>query len=66
VVACGLAGVEKAEAALRWIGDATGEVAGAPWLVNVQRQLDVKLVLRADGSCEAKAYLCFHPRYVLI
>ena len=66
VVACGLADAEKAEAALQWIGDATGELPGAPWLVNVQRQLDVKLVLRADGSCEAKAYLCFHPRYVLI
>ncbi|WP_394836669.1 hypothetical protein LVJ94_07150 [Pendulispora rubella] len=65
LVARGLADVEKAESALRWIGDATGQVTGAPWLVHVQRQLDVKLVLRADGTCEAKAYLCFHPRFVL-
>ncbi|WP_394823104.1 hypothetical protein [Pendulispora albinea] len=66
LVARGLASPEKGRAALGWIGDATYDLPGAPWLTNVQRQLDIKLVLSADGTCEAKAYLCFHPRFVLL
>jgi len=64
LVARGLASPSKGQGALDWIGDATHDLPGAPWLTNLQRQLDVKLVLSADGACEAKAYLCFHPRFV--
>ena len=41
------------------------DLSDVPWLVNVQRQLDVKMVLSAHGDVEAKAYLGFHPRFVL-
>jgi hypothetical protein len=59
----GLAEPHKARAALAWIGYQTDDLPGAAWLVGISRQLDVKLSLGRE-SCEAKAYLAFHPHHV--
>ncbi|WP_394846846.1 hypothetical protein LZC95_05195 [Pendulispora brunnea] len=62
----GLASAEKSRAALDWMGDATHDLPETPWLVNLQRQLDVKVSLSADGELTAKAYLGFCPSFVLV
>jgi hypothetical protein len=62
----GLAEPARAAAALSWIGRRTEDLPDAAWLVTLERQLDVKLVLGPDGACQAKAYLAFHPGYVAL
>jgi hypothetical protein len=57
VVRAGLAREDKAAAALRWIGSSTHRFADLDWPLHVVRELDVKLVLGADGDIEAKSYL---------
>jgi hypothetical protein len=66
LVARGLADPAKAQAALGWIGHRSHELADAVWRVGIGRQLDVKVTLAADGRFEAKAYLSFHPAYVVL
>ena len=56
---------DKGAAALAWIGEDTYDLPGVPWLVRVQRSLDIKLIVTASGSIEAKAYLCLRPSFAL-
>jgi hypothetical protein len=52
-----VASADKAMAALGWIGTTTHRFADLTLPLCVVRELDVKLVLQADGDLEAKAYL---------
>ena len=62
----GLCHPAKAQSALDWIGEETVDLPDAEWLVSIDRRLDVKVIANERGALEAKAYLCFHPRYVLV
>jgi hypothetical protein len=57
IVRAGLARPDKAKASLDWIGTTTHRFPDFDYPLCVVRELDVKLVLQADGDLEAKSYL---------
>lgn len=65
LVDLGLCDPDKGRASLDWIGDETVDLPEADWLVQIQRRLDIKVILGPDGRLEAKAYLCSRPQHVL-
>lgn len=66
LIGAGVAAPEKMEAFLRWPGSASEVLPGAEWLVNISRQIEFKLVLHPKGGLEAKAYLFYQPRFILV
>ncbi|MBL8952688.1 MAG: hypothetical protein JNK82_18050, partial [Myxococcaceae bacterium] len=64
VESCG-ADPERVSAALSWVGSRRVRLPSDELPARLDQQLFFKVTSRPDGL-EAKAYLCFHPRYSLL
>lgn len=58
--------VEKLEALHDWPGSESVYYEKQKWPMRLVRWLDTKIILDAEGCCEAKAYLGYSPRFSFV